>query len=275
MSATTWLGLAQHLHAEGQPYAMVTVMRALAPTSAKAGDKALVTEDGQIHGWVGGGCAQPAVVKTARRALRDGQLRQIRITPREDGGEQMIEHISEFGMACPSGGTLEMLIEPVLPPTPLMVVGQSPVAQALVQLAAQLDFAVTLVSWGAQPQDWPSARRVIASDEAEQVRPHWRGDGLVVVATQGRRDLYGLQLALALPTQGCWFIASRRKTQALQQELLAAGADAAAVQAIVAPAGVDIGARTPSEIALSVLASLIAHRRGHALAHSSHSSQQE
>ena len=76
MSATTWLGLAQHLHAEGQPYAMVTVMRALAPTSAKAGDKALVTEDGQIHGWVGGGCAQPAsaakVTTPRRSACRRG-----------------------------------------------------------------------------------------------------------------------------------------------------------------------------------------------------------
>jgi xanthine dehydrogenase accessory factor len=94
------------------------------------------------------------------------------------------------------------------------------------------------------------------------VRSVWGTGGLVVVATQGRRDIYGLQAALALQAERCWFVASERKATVLKEQLIASGADAAAVRAIVAPAGERIGARTAEEIALAVLASVVAARRG-------------
>lgn len=260
MNHATWMTQAQRLRERGEAFALVTVLKAVAPTSAKPGDKAVVTAQGQIHGWIGGGCAQPAVIKTVRRALRDGQPRQIRITPKAEGGEVQLEDVLEFGMACHSGGTLELFIDPVLPATPLMVVGDSPVARALLDLAPRIGFAVTLLAFGARPDDYPQAQAVLSSTESLSER--FGMGGRVVVATQGRLDVQGLQAALSVQPAHCWFVASERKATVLKQQLIESGQDAAAVQAIVAPAGERIGAQTAEEIALAVLASVVAARRG-------------
>jgi xanthine/CO dehydrogenase XdhC/CoxF family maturation factor len=114
MNRNDWIAHAARLQEAQQAFALVTVLRAQAPTSAKAGDKALVTADGQIHGWIGGGCAQPAVVKTVRQALADGQPQTIRIAPTDTTAERTLGDVLEFGMACHSGGTLELFIDPVL-----------------------------------------------------------------------------------------------------------------------------------------------------------------
>jgi xanthine dehydrogenase accessory factor len=131
-------------------FALVTVLSAQAPTSGKAGDKAVVMADGQIHGWIGGGCAQPAVLKTVRSALLDGQPRKIRISPSEESAERDLGEVLEFGMACHSGGTLELFIDPVLPSATLAVVGDSPVARALVSLAPRVGLRVAVVAHAAQ-----------------------------------------------------------------------------------------------------------------------------
>src|SRR5215469_1686329 len=124
MSASTDLFVAaQRLQQLGEPYALVSVVRTQAPTSARAGDKALVTSRGIIHGWIGGGCAQPAVLETVRQALQDGCARLIRIAP--DGADAPSHHKSspdeagEFGMSCHSAGTIEVFVDPILPPTRL------------------------------------------------------------------------------------------------------------------------------------------------------------
>jgi xanthine dehydrogenase accessory factor len=135
------LDKAAALPAAGKPFALVTVGRAGAPTSAKPGAKALVDTEGNIEGWIGGGCAQPAVVKTARQALSDGRLRLIRISPGRDG--QVEEGIVVCGMSCHSGRTPEIFIDPVL-----AILGTSPTAQSLVGLAARVGFEV---SAGASP----------------------------------------------------------------------------------------------------------------------------
>ncbi len=262
MNHTPWMSQAQRLRERGEAFALVTVLKALAPTSAKPGDKAIVTADGQIHGWIGGGCAQPAVIKTVRRALRDGQARHIRVTPKEEGGDVVLGDVLEFGMGCPSGGTLELFVDPILPDTRLLVVGDSPVARALAGLAPRVGFAVTALAHGAHSADFPDAQQVLNDDTPDAVRAAWGSGGLVVVATQGRRDIYGLQAALAVQAQVCWFVASERKAKVLKEQLISGGADADAVRAIVAPAGERIGARTAEEIALAVLASVVAARRG-------------
>ncbi|MEI7786207.1 MAG: XdhC family protein [Betaproteobacteria bacterium] len=261
MSTHTWLQIAHELHSRQTPFALVSVLRVTAPTSAKAGDKAVVTADGQIQGWIGGGCAQPAVIKTVRAALADGQARSIRISPAQESHEQQLADVLEFGMACHSGGTLELFIDPVLPQASLTVLGDSPVARALCDLAPRVGFAVHLVAQGAQAQDHPTASRVLASDEAAQVAAALGTGGWVVVATQGRRDLQALKAALALKARRTWFVASGRKGAVLKQSLIASGEDAARVEAIVAPAGAAIGPQTPEEIALAVLAAVVAARR--------------
>ena len=162
---------AHRLQQAGKPYALVSVIKALAPASAHPGDKAVVTADGDFHGWIGGGCAQPAVVRTVREALADGHARLIRIAPTAEGGGRDLGDVLEFGMACHSGGTLELFVDPVLPLAQLVVIGASPVATSLAQLAPRVGFAVTLVAHEAQAADYPDARQVIASDDPSIVVP--------------------------------------------------------------------------------------------------------
>ena len=261
MNRNEWITQAARLQSADQPFALVTVLSAQAPTSGKAGDKAVVTPDGQIHGWIGGGCAQPAVIKTVRRALLDGQPRKIRIAPSDESAERDLGDVLEFGMACHSGGTLELFIDPVMPSAMLTVVGNSPVARALVGLAPRVGLRVAVVAHGAQAADFPEADTVLDSDDVSQVSARLASP-FVVVATQGRRDVQGLKAALALQPQGLWFVASARKASVLLDTLVTSGEDPAAVARIVAPAGEFIGAQTPEEIALSVLTSVVAARRG-------------
>ena len=129
------LSTAQRLQAQQQPFALVSVLRVQAPASAKAGDKAVVTADGIVQGWIGGGCAQPAVLKTVRAALADGRARLMRIAPAEEGTMRELDEVLEFGMACHSGGTLELFVDPVLPVARLVVIGDTPLAAALANLA--------------------------------------------------------------------------------------------------------------------------------------------
>jgi xanthine dehydrogenase accessory factor len=261
MNRNEWITQAARLQSADLPFALVTVLSAQAPTSGKAGDKAVVTPDGQIHGWIGGGCAQPAVIKTVRRALLDGQPRKIRIAPSDESAERDLGDVLEFGMACHSGGTLELFIDPVMPSATLTVVGDSPVARALVGLAPRVGLRVAVVAHGAQAADFPDADTVLDSDDVKEVSVRLASP-FVVVATQGRRDVQGLKAALALQPQGLWFVASARKAGVLLESLVASGEDPVAVARIVAPAGEFIGAQTPEEIALSVLTSVVAARRG-------------
>lgn len=234
------LSTAYRLQQEGRAYALVSVLRVQAPASAKAGDKAVVTADGIADGWVGGGCAQPAVMKTVRQALADGQARMIRIAPADDGTVRELGDVLEFGMACHSGGTLELFVDPVLPRSRLAIVGDTPLAAALATLAPHVGWQVDAVT-----------------DEAAL-----KSGAFVVVATQGRRDLQGLRAALASKPQRVFFVASAKKAAVLKAALVEAGEARDAVDAIVAPAGQPIGAQTPEEIALSVLAAVVAARRG-------------
>ncbi len=253
------LTAAQRLQQQGQPYALVSVLRVLAPASARPGDKAVVTADGIQHGWIGGGCAQPAVMRTVRLALQDGRARVIRIAPAAEGTLRELDDVLEFGMACHSGGTLELFIDPMLPDARLTIVGDTPLAAALAALAPRVGLPVTVVAAGAEAARFPDAVQVIGSDApGADIAP----GSFVVVATQGRRDLQGLRAALSLRARQVFFVASARKAQVLKAALVEAGDDAAAVAAIVAPAGQPIGAQTPQEIALSVLAAVVAARRG-------------
>jgi xanthine dehydrogenase accessory factor len=259
MNTTDILSAAQHLQQQGQPYALVSVLRVLAPASARPGDKAVVTADGIQKGWIGGGCAQPAVMRTVRLALQDGRARVIRIAPAADGSVRELDDVLEFGMACHSGGTLELFVDPMLPAERLTVIGDTPLAAALTALAPRVGLPVTVMAQGVDALRFPDAVRVISSDEPGA---DIGAGSFVVVATQGRRDVQGLRAALSLNARRVFFVASARKADVLKAALLEAGADAAAVAAIVAPAGQAIGAQTPEEIALSVLAAVVAARRG-------------
>jgi xanthine dehydrogenase accessory factor len=259
-----FLQAALRLQQQDRPHAIVTVLRVQPPASARPGDKALVTADGIELGWIGGGCSQPAVLKTVRLALADGRARVVRIAPSSEGEVRELDDVLEFGMACHSGGTIELFVDPMLARARLTVVGDSPLAVALSSLGPRVGLPVTVVAHAADAARFPESERTVNSDDVAVVAQALTPGSFVVVATQGRRDVQGLRAALALQARQVFFVASHRKAQVLKAALVEAGEDAAAVAAIVAPAGQPIGAQTPEEIALSVLAAVVAARRGQA-----------
>lgn len=281
MNARQVLEAAHRLQQSDQAFALVSVLRVEAPASARPGDKAVVTADGIIHGWIGGGCAQPAVLRTVREALADGRSRVIRIAPADATAanqpdsvpepqrrlEDVLEDVLEFGMTCHSGGILELFVDPIVAQTQLTIIGDTPLAAALCELAPRVGLAVTVIAHHADPGRFPAANRVLTNDEDASgiARQHESLNGcFIVVATQGRRDLQGLRLALSLPGRQTFFVASARKAQVLKAALKEAGETPDQVDAIVSPAGQLLGAQTPEEIALSVLAAVVTARRGQA-----------
>ncbi len=250
---------ARKLQAENAAFVLATVVRSEAPTSAKPGAKALVDGDGVITGWIGGGCAQPAAISTARKVLQDGQPRLIRVSPGSGASSEV--GIVDFTMACHSGGVLDIFLEPYAARPSLLIVGDSPVARALSGLAHRTGLDVYVAFPQVDAAIYPDARQALGS--LDLVDLACGTPRFVVVATQGRRDEEGLEAALASGSSYIAFVASRRKAEKLRLYLQERGHDPERVNAIVAPAGVRIGAVTPEEIALSVLAGLVSARRAH------------
>ncbi len=246
---------------EEQPFAVATVVHVRGGASAREGSKAVVRGDGKVVGWIGGGCTLGAVKKTAARALIDGRARFIRVRPKdgamaEVGADSRTE---DFDNYCPTGGTVEIFIEPVLPRASLIVVGGSLVARALADLGKRLGFAITVA---ALPEDLALFSKpdhsIEGFDPGQAIRP---ASSFVVVASQGRRDRDALRFALATESAYVAFVASRKKAAKLKQDLRDTGGDPAAVSRIRSPAGTNIGAVTPEEIALSILADIVQERR--------------
>jgi xanthine dehydrogenase accessory factor len=244
-----------------QPFAVATVVHVNGGASAREGSKAVVRGDGSVVGWIGGGCTLGAVKKTAARALIDGRARFIRVRPKdgaiaEGGAESRTE---DFDNHCATGGTIEIFIEPVLPRASLIVVGGSLVAQALADLGKRLGFAVTVAALPEDLELFSNFDHSIEGFDPEQaIRP---ASSFVVVASQGRRDRDALRFALATGSAYVAFVASRKKAEKLKQDLRETGVDPAAVSRVRSPAGADIGAVTPEEIALSILADIVQERR--------------
>ncbi len=247
---------------EEQPFAVATVVHVQGGASAREGAKAVIRGDGSVVGWIGGGCTLGAVKKTATRALVDGRARFIRVRPKdgavtEVGAENRTEDFDNF---CATGGTVEIFIEPVLPRASLIVVGGSKVAQALADLGKRLGFAVTVAALPEDLESFSNYDHSIEGFDPEQaIRP---ASSFVVVASQGRRDRDALRFALATESDYVAFVASRKKAAKLKQDLHDAGLDPDAVARIRSPAGINIGAVTPEEIALSILADVVQERRG-------------
>src|SRR5229473_8562098 len=264
--ATDILEHLAEIKARGEPFALATVIRTVAATAAKAGAKAVILPDGTIsEGWIGGGCARAAVLKAAREALADGRPRLVSVQPPDALQEQGIPPGEERAGVrfaenmCPSQGTMDVFVEPVLPRPQIIVCGSSPVAVAIADLARRIGFAVTVCAPAAdQPAFSEADRRIegyaLPVDEA--------GHRFVVVSTQGRGDEAALQAALAVETDYVAFVGSRKKAQALRAALAERGVAPQRLARLKAPAGLDLGAITPDEIAVSILAEIVATRRG-------------
>jgi xanthine dehydrogenase accessory factor len=241
---------ARELAAEGTAFVVATVVRAQRPTSVRAGDAALVLGDGTIEGFVGGVCTQASVRAYSLRVLETGEELLLRILPEGTYGDESgvgLEVSNEEGAVtventCLSGGGIEIFLEPVVPAPRVLVVGDSPIAGALVALGPELGLEPVVVERGA-PE--PAT-----------------GDLAVVVASHGRDELHILRRGLELRVPYIGLVASRKRGAGVLARLRADGVPEEQLELIDVPAGVDIGARTPGEIALSILATVVSVRRG-------------
>ncbi len=251
--------------AAGERFALATVVRTVAATAAKAGAKAVILPDGTIsEGWIGGGCARAAVLKAAKDALADGKSRLVSVQPPDllaDHGVQAGEEQEGVRFAknmCPSQGTMDIFVEPVLPRPQVVVCGSSPVAVAIADLAKRANFAVTVCAPSAEQAAFDQADRRI---EGYALPVEEAGARYVVVSTQGRGDEAALLAALAVDVDYVAFVGSRKKAEALKQTLSQRNVPAERLAKLKAPAGLDLGAITPDEIAISILAEIVAVRR--------------
>ena len=262
------LGIISTRQAAGEPFALATVVRTVAATAAKAGAKAVILPDGTMsEGWIGGGCARAAVLKAARDALADGRARLVSVQPPDALAEQGIasgEEKSGVRFAsnmCPSQGSMDIFVEPVLPRPQVVVCGSSPVAVAVADLARRMGFVVTACAPAAEQPAFAEVERRIEGFALPVAEP---GARYVVVSTQGRGDEPALLAALAAEADYVAFVGSRRKAEVLKSKLTVRGIAPERLARLKAPAGLDLGAITPDEIALSILAEIVALRRGKA-----------
>ena len=248
------------LQEERQPFVLATVVRTEELTAAKAGAKAVILPDGSIIGWVGGGCTLGAVKKAAAEALKTGKSKLIHIKPAALAEvAPPVAGIDVHKSGCPSGGTEEVFIEPILPKPALIVMGASSAALALIDLGRHMGFWVTVAALADDLPDFKGADDTVEGfDFADDPR---MGGAFVVVATQGKRDRDELRCALSSNAAYVAMIGSRRKAEKLKADLRAEGMAVDNLDALHFPAGLDIGAVTPDEIALSVLAEIVQDHR--------------
>jgi xanthine dehydrogenase accessory factor len=232
---------ARELEDAGVPFVEATVVRCSSPTSARPGDRAIVLGDGTIEGFVGGSCADSTVRLQALRVLETGEPVLLKILPGEEDGPSGEEGAVVVANPCLSGGALELFLQPRLPAPRLAIAGESPVARALVELAEIAGFRARLGA-AAEP-----------------------GDFGVVVASLGHGDGEAVRRGLEAGATYVALVASERRGRALLEELRAAGVPEEELARVRTPAGLDIGARTHEEIAVSILAELVAVRRSPAV----------
>jgi len=224
--------MARELNAAGEPYALVTVVRVIAPTSAYLGAQAIVLPDGTMHGWIGGGCAKSVVISAAQTAIESGAPKLVRISNDEVYPEDDVEH---YAMSCASNGTVELFIQPYSVRSALCVLGSTPAASEARFLAERLQIRLT-----GTPGEAP----------------------VVLVATQGQGDEDALESALRSSASHVLMIASHRKAERLREVMRMRGIDETQLARLHAPAGPDAGAKTPGEIALVAIVAVLALLRG-------------
>ena len=248
---------ADGLARDGVPFATATVVRAEKPTSARPGDRAIVTLDGVMYGWIGGSCAQPTVIAEAVKAISEDQSRLIRLSP-DPGAEPAPEGITEVRMTCFGGGTLDIFIEPHQPKPQLLVVGALLIAQALAHLAKAMSYRVIAV-------DQDGAGAMAHADEVfsslEEASSRVSALTFVVVATHGNYDESALAAVLRFNAPYVGLVSSRKRGQEIIRHVRQEGVDEDALSRLKIPAGLDIGARGPDEIALSIMAEIVQARR--------------
>ena len=239
---------AGELTRRGEAFALATVVWRQGPSSGQQGCRAIITAEGELRGWIGGACAEPAVIAEAQQVVAEGQARLLLLGTPEQFGGAVPEGARMVPIACQSEGALMVYIEPVRPAPHLVVVGRSPMAHTLAELARVLGWRAALV-------DGPD---FTAADAGER--------SMVVVATQGHFDEEAVEQAAAARPAYLGLVGSERRGKALLGYLAERGVPAGQLERVRVPAGLDLGRTTHQEIAVAILAELVQLRASGALA---------
>jgi xanthine dehydrogenase accessory factor len=240
---------AGELARSGQAFAVATVVWRQAPSSSQQGSRAIITAEGELRGWIGGACAEPVVIREAKRVMADGNARLLLLGTPDQFGAAVPDGMTVVPISCQSEGALEVYIEPVLPVPHLVIVGSSPMAHTLDSLARALGWCTDLVTG---PDFTPE--RVVAERS------------MVIVATQGHGDEDMIERAIAGRPAYLGLVASRRRGEAVLGYLAERGVPKDRLDRVQVPAGLDLGRTTHEEIAVSILAQLVQLRASGALA---------
>jgi xanthine dehydrogenase accessory factor len=247
-----WLRILNALTCSRQACAMATVVAVEGSVSADLGAKAVFAPDGQLlAGWIGGGCAQARAGEVAQQVMSSGHGQLLTLDLRDEF----------LGSGMPCGGCMTVFIDPILPPPMLWVLGSGPLAEALCRQGAQTGFAVTVLDSRAERERFPTAWGVVNDDPAYETLATLDAADYVVIATQHKGDHLILRRLLARPVAYVGLIASRHRARLVQADLQQSGLPPALWAKVHAPAGLDLGARSPEEIALAVVAEMMAQRR--------------
>jgi xanthine dehydrogenase accessory factor len=260
MKTAMWndiMELAGKLRADGEPFVIATVVAYKSPQSAKPGSKAIIMPDGSISGWIGGGCVQPIVIREAQMVMNTGKPKLVNISP--ETTHEDWKGVEAYLMECQGGGSLEIYLEPVLPKPDLLIVGNSPVAQILTGLGRLLDFKVCIADPDAEREQFPAADVVLT--DLESLRDRIDSRSYVVVATMGNGDEEGLEAVVGTQPQYLGLVASKEKARSLFEYFQDKGTPDEDIARVKCPAGLELGAETLPEIALSVMAEITRLRR--------------
>jgi xanthine dehydrogenase accessory factor len=223
----------------GQTFALATVVWRQGPSSSKQGSRAIITAEGQIDGWIGGACAEPVVIREAKQVMADGNPRLLLLGSSDQFGTAVPEGMTVVPISCQSEGALEVYIEPVFPVPHLVVVGRSPMAHTLAELARALGWSTDRLS----TQDFAAGH----ADERS----------MVVVATQGHGDEDMIERAVAMRPAYLGLVASRKRAEAVLGYLADRGVPKDQLDRVHAPAGLDLGRTSHEEMAVAILAQLV------------------
>jgi xanthine dehydrogenase accessory factor len=251
MSAEFYSKVAE-LAEQRKSFAVAMIVRTEGSSSAKPGSKAIIDEHGKIAlGWVGGGCAESTVRNEALKCIELGRPQLITL--------DMTDELLGVGMPC--GGKMDVYIEPVLPQPELLIVGHGRIAEVLATIAHLMNFSITVNDPAADRGAFPQGTRLVTED-FELTETPIDSRTYVVIATLHKQDHLWLQKALESNADYIALIASRHRARLVFDYLLATGMSAEKIERVWAPAGLDLGASTPEEIALSIVSQMVAVRRG-------------
>jgi xanthine dehydrogenase accessory factor len=248
---------AARLRAEGTPFVLATVVASYPPQTVRTGAKAIVFADGTIDGWVGGGCVKPVVVQEAAESLGDGRPRFVRLNVDATAPSRHGD-VREYPMTCQGEGGVELYLEPVLAVPRLVILGHTPVAQALARLASEVGFDVVIGSPAAEAQQFARGTQLAATPN--DALTNAGASTSVVVATMGAGDEEALAAAANSKASYVGLVASKKKGAVLIDSVRATGVPIELLQRVKFPAGLDLGGMTAGEIAVSILAEIVQRR---------------